>query len=92
MNKSFSPEVNVFIQNLPEDRKEAFTKLLAVIQDNLPGGFEQNVEKMINWVVPLERFPKGYHCTPGEPLPFINLANTKGAIALYHMGFTQNQK
>jgi len=40
----------------------------------------------INYVVPLSRFPAGYHCTPGEPLPFITLASQARHIAVYHMG------
>jgi hypothetical protein len=41
---------------------------------------------MIGFVVPHSRYPQGYHVNPKEPLPFIELANKKGHIALYHMG------
>lgn len=41
---------------------------------------------MVGWAVPLKTYPAGYHCTPGSPLPFINLASQKNFIALYHMG------
>ncbi|MEN9001217.1 MAG: DUF1801 domain-containing protein, partial [Flavobacteriales bacterium] len=34
----------------------------------------------------------GYHCDPKLPLPFINLANQKGFIALYHMGIYADKK
>ena len=41
---------------------------------------------MIGYVVPLERYPSGYHCAPTQPLPFLNIASQKNFIALYHMG------
>ena len=30
--------------------------------------------------------PKGYHCSPELPLPFINIASQKNFVALYHSG------
>lgn len=42
--------------------------------------------------MPLETFPAGYHCSPGTPLPFINLASQKNFIALYHMGIYANDE
>lgn len=41
---------------------------------------------MINWVVPHSLYPKGYHCDPKTPLPFLSLASQKNHIAIYHMG------
>jgi len=41
---------------------------------------------MIGFVVPHEIYPQGYHCSPELPLPFVNIANQKNFIALYHMG------
>ena len=41
---------------------------------------------MIGYVVPHSIYPKGYHCDPKLPLPFINIASQKNFIALYHMG------
>ena len=35
--------------------------------------------------------PAGYHCTPGEPLPFLALASQKNHIALYHMGLYMDE-
>lgn len=76
-----------YLSGVPEDRKEAFTKLYKTISENIPEGFEENISYgMIGWSVPLETYPAGYHCTPGAPLPFINLASQKNFIALYHMG------
>ncbi|PWN70206.1 DUF1801 domain-containing protein [Chryseobacterium phosphatilyticum] len=76
-----------YISKIPEERQEGFRKLFETISQNLPKGFEENPSYgMIGWAVPLKTYPAGYHCTPGTPLPFINLASQKNFIALYHMG------
>jgi uncharacterized protein YdhG (YjbR/CyaY superfamily) len=76
-----------YISKLPEERQEVFQQLVKTINKNLPNGFSQGFSNgMISWVVPLEVFPSGYHCTPGSPLPFLALASQKNFIALYHMG------
>lgn len=76
-----------YFSKIPEERHEVFKRLFNAIHDNLPEGFEQVMSYgMVGWAVPLETYPAGYHCTPGSPLPFINLASQKNFIALYHMG------
>lgn len=76
-----------YIENLPEERKPAFTKLYETVTESLPPGFAEGMNYgMIGWHVPLDQYPAGYHCTPGSPLPFVNLASQKNFIALYHMG------
>ena len=76
-----------YLNELPEDRKAAMAKLRDVIMQNLPEGFSERMSYgMLGWVVPHEIFPAGYHCTPGLPLPFLNIASQKNFIALYHMG------
>ena len=47
---------------------------------------------MIGWVVPKSTYPAGYHCYSDLPLPFINLANQKNFIALYHMGIYADEE
>lgn len=79
--------IQEYLTKVPEERRAAFTKLFETISENLPKGFEQGLSYgMIGWNVPLKTFPAGYHCSPGTPLPFINLASQKNFIALYHMG------
>ncbi|WP_435624398.1 DUF1801 domain-containing protein [Flagellimonas sp.] len=76
-----------YISKLPEDRKEAVSKLRRTIQDHLPEGFEECISyKMIGYVVPHSLYPNGYHCDPKLPLPFINVASQKNFVALYHSG------
>jgi Domain of unknown function (DU1801) len=80
-----SPEE--YMNELPEDKKQAMIQLRETILNHLPPGFEEVMSYgMIGYVVPLELFPGGYHCTPNEPLPFISIAAQKNYIALYHMG------
>jgi len=75
------------LANLPEDRKEPFTKLHETILKNLPKGFEPGISYgMIGYVVPHTLYPSGYHCKPSEPLPFASLASQKASINFYHMG------
>ena len=81
-----------YINLVPEDQREAIRKLREVIKRNLPEGFEDKIGYgMIGFVVPLSRYPKGYHTTPGEPLPFIGLAAQKNHIAVYHMSLYANK-
>lgn len=76
-----------YLKQIPEERQPAFRKLFDTVNENIPGDFEVSMSGgMINWVVPLETYPAGYHCTPGSPLPFLAVASQKNFIALYHMG------
>jgi hypothetical protein len=76
-----------FINDLPEERKEAVFKLNQVILENLPSGFEATFSYgMPSYVVPHSIYPNGYHCNPKEPLPFISFASQKASVNLYHMG------
>jgi uncharacterized protein YdhG (YjbR/CyaY superfamily) len=76
-----------YLDQLPEDRKEAMTKLRKTIRVNLPAGFSEVIQYgMISYVVPLSTYPKGYLGDPKTPLPFISIASQKNYISLYHMG------
>ncbi|CAM4111108.1 DUF1801 domain-containing protein [Gillisia limnaea] len=84
-SKANSPEE--YVQELPEERKAIIQKLRKIILDNLPDGFEETMSYgMIGYVIPHSVYPKGHHCTPKLPLPFINIASQKNFVALYHMG------
>lgn len=76
-----------YISNLPDDRKEAISKLREIINKNIPEGFKEEMNYgMIGWVVPHSIYPDGYHTKPTDPLPFMNLASQKNHIAVYNMG------
>lgn len=84
-SKATTPEE--YINDLPEDRKEAIIKLRQVILDNLPKGMEECINYgMLGFVIPHSVYPDGYHCDTKLPLPFMNLASQKNFIAVYHMG------
>lgn len=83
--------VEEILNNLPEDRAEAFNKLHAIIVQNMPKGFEAAISYGgLGYVVPHTIYPAGYHCKPTEPLPFAGLASQKNSINFYHMGIYSN--
>lgn len=76
-----------YIALLPENRREAVTRLRAVIRANLPKGFREGMQYgMIAYFVPHELYRAGYHCDPKQPLPFMQIASQKNYIAIYHLG------
>ncbi len=76
-----------YIDKLPEDRKATFIELVNSIRNGLPAGFEECISYgMIGFVVPHSLYPKGYHCDPKLPLPFLSIASQKNSINIYHMG------
>lgn len=82
-----------YIDQCPEDRRPIIERLRNIINDNLPEGFEETMNYgMIGWVVPYSIYPDGYHCKPKQPLPFMNLANQKNFVAVYHMGIYSDKE
>ena len=83
--------VQEYLDNVPEERKEHLNQLRDTVLSNLPAGFEECLNYgMLGYVVPHSKYPDGYHCDPKLPLPFINIANQKNFIALYHMDIYAN--
>lgn len=84
--------VKDYIEALPENRRAVIEKLRHIILSNLPDGFDEQISYgMISYVVPLSRYPSGYHVKNNEPLPFISLSSQKNHIAIYHMGLYGNE-
>ena len=85
--KTQETSIDEILASLPDDRKEAFTKLHQTIVSNLPEGIEPGVSYgMLGYVIPHRLYPAGYHCKPSEPLPFASIASQKNSINFYHMG------
>jgi len=85
--QSSDQNVLTYINEIPVEKKAAFEKLRNTILSNLPKGLEEQMSYgMIGYVVPHTIYPRGYHCSPELPLPFISIASQKNFIALYHMG------
>ena len=89
--QSKSTTVKEYLEELPEERIESFNKLRTIILKNIPKGFEECMSYgMVGYVVPHKLYPKGYHCDPKLPLPFVALGSQKHFIALHHMGIYGN--
>lgn len=83
-SKATSPKQ--YLAELPEDRVAPVKQLRQQILDNLPEGVQEQMSYgMLGYVIPHSVYPKGYHCNPKLPLPFMNLASQKNYIALYSM-------
>lgn len=83
--------VEEYLNQIPEERKAAISKLRNSILQNIPIGFEEGINYgMIGYFVPHSIYPNGYHCNPKDPLPFASIASQKNFIALYHMGIYTN--
>lgn len=88
---SNTTSVEEYINLVPEAQREAIISLRKVIRENIPTGFAEEMSYgMVGYVVPHSLYPKGYHCNPKLPLPFLNIAAQKNFIALYHMGLYSN--
>lgn len=85
--------VKDYLDQLPEDRKKAMSKMRKVLKANLPKGFKEVIGyNMPAFVIPHSLYPEGYHCDPKLPLPFINYASQKNFVALYHSGVYADEK
>lgn len=86
-----SEAVDKYIAAQPQDRQNDLNELRDTLIKSLPSGFEETIGYgMPAYVVPHSMFPRGYHCDPKQPLPFVSFANQKNFIALYHMGIYVN--
>lgn len=89
--QSKAKTVEEYLNELPEERKVAFSTLRNNILKTIPKGFNEEMSYgMLGYVVPHSIYPNGYHCNPKLPLPFISIGSQKHFIALYHMGIYLN--
>ena len=80
------------VESKNEKFNDAYLELLDVIKKNIPKEFEWGYSYgMFGFDVPLSIYPQGYHCTEGEPLPFLGVAMQKQHLALYHMGIYMDE-
>jgi len=85
--------VDAILENIPEERKEAFNRLHQIIVDHVPAGLEPGISYgNLGYVVPHSLYPAGYHCKPSEPLPLAWIASQKNSINFYHMGIYADPK
>ncbi len=81
---SKSSTVQEYLNELTEDRRTAIQTVRDEILKNLNPGFEEGIQYgSIGYYVPHSIYPKGYHCDPKQPLPFIGLASQKNHMGVY---------
>ncbi|MHA2501770.1 MAG: DUF1801 domain-containing protein [Candidatus Kariarchaeaceae archaeon] len=74
-----SPEE--YLNQLPEERKQALSKIRDIVQHHLPDGYEENMTyDMISYTIPLEDYPNTYN---KKPLTLLSIGNQKNHMALY---------
>ncbi|MDJ0959826.1 MAG: DUF1801 domain-containing protein [Acidimicrobiia bacterium] len=79
--RSDAATVEEYLDQLPDDRREALETVRATILANLPDGLEEVMNwGMITYQVPLEAFPDTYN---GKPLMYAALASQKNHMAVY---------
>ena len=82
--QSAAATVDEYLAELPEERRAAIEAVRDAVRDNLPDGYEEQMQYgMISWVVPLARYPDTYN---GQALAVASLANQKRHVALYLVG------
>jgi uncharacterized protein YdhG (YjbR/CyaY superfamily) len=82
--QSAAKTVDEYLDELPEERRDAIANLRKLIKQNLPKGYRETVSfGMITYDVPLETFADTYN---GQPLCYIGLAAQKNHLALYLTG------
>ncbi len=75
--------VEDYIAGLAEARKEPIASLRRLILAHLPDGYAEEMGfGMINYVIPLQDYPKTYN---GHPLMYAALASQKNYMSLYLM-------
>jgi uncharacterized protein YdhG (YjbR/CyaY superfamily) len=82
--RSDAKTVEEYLAELPEDRREAISKVRELILENLPDGYEESMNwGMIAYEVPLSTYPDTYN---GQPLAYAALASQKNHMAVYLTG------
>ena len=82
--RSDAKTVAEYLSELPEERRNAIETVRALVQENLPPGYEEVMNwGMITYQVPLEVYPDTYN---KQPLLYASLASQKNYMTLYLMG------
>jgi hypothetical protein len=84
MVQSKAKTVKEYLNELPEDRRSAISKVRSVVRKNLPKGYRETMNfGMITYEIPLERFPDTYN---KQPICYAGLAAQKNFNSIYLMG------
>ncbi len=89
MVSSTAKTVDAYLKSLPPERAEIIRKVRKVIVDNLPKGYEENMNwGMISYEIPLATYPVTYN---KQPLSYAGLAAQKNNYSLYMVGLYWNK-
>jgi hypothetical protein len=84
--RSNAKTVPEYLNSLPKDRRHIIEGLRNIIVQNLPAGYEETMQYgLIEYAVPLKRYPRGYLGDRKTPLPCAALASQKNYLSLYLM-------
>jgi uncharacterized protein YdhG (YjbR/CyaY superfamily) len=87
--KSTATTITDYLAEMPEDRREAITKVRDIILKHLPEGYKEAINwGMITYQVPLEVYPDTYN---KKPLMYAALANQKNHMAVYLTGIYMDE-
>ncbi|HET9425820.1 MAG TPA: DUF1801 domain-containing protein [Gemmatimonadaceae bacterium] len=79
-----------YLADLPADRRATIETVRRVVKKNLPRGYQEFVSwGMLNYGIPLSRFPNTYN---GQPLCYAALAAQKNYCSLYLMSVYGDKK
>jgi len=82
--QSKAKTVEVYLQELPEDRAEQIAQLRNIVLKKLPSGYEEVMNwGIITYQVPLAIYPDTYN---KKPLMYAALASQKNYMAIYLSG------
>lgn len=82
--QSEAETVQQYLEELPEERRQAVGRVRQVVLKNLPEGYEEVMNwGMITYQVPLETYPDTYN---KKPLMYAALASQKNHMSLYLTG------
>jgi hypothetical protein len=83
VSQSTAATVAEYLSNLPENRRLVVSAVRELVNTHLPPGYDETMRwGMINWEIPLSRYPHTYN---GQPLGVIALAAQKHYTSLYLM-------
>lgn len=84
MAQSKAATVDEYLAELPEERRAVVKRMRELIRKNLPKGYQEEIGYgMINYVVPLSRYPDTYN---KQPLAYVALSAQKNHYSLYLLG------
>jgi len=90
MAKSNAQTVEEYIEELPEYRRDTIKEIRELILEHLPDGYEETINwGMINYEIPLEKYPDTYN---NQPLSYVGLAAQENHNSLYLMPVYQDEE